>query len=156
MGTPLTEIATGAAKSAASPAAAGTRSPNPTQLAATASASRTRIGILPFSGNAAAHSLETGGRFTTAVFPLHVFSLIGKLTRRPGAVSSDYSPILTAGLAGCSDGCRDAFGVLCGAGLVADDPLPRPTTFQLDLECHTQEGPDYDDETQHEHAFECR
>src|SRR5262245_48452931 len=49
MGTPPTETATGAARSAASPAAAGTRSPNPTQLAAAASASRTRIGILQFS-----------------------------------------------------------------------------------------------------------
>src|SRR5262249_9230916 len=50
MGTPPTETATGAARSAASPAAAGTRSPNPTQLAAAASASRTRIGILHFAG----------------------------------------------------------------------------------------------------------
>jgi len=49
MGTPPTETATGGAKSAASPAAAGTHSPNPTQLAAAASASRTRIGILQFS-----------------------------------------------------------------------------------------------------------
>src|SRR5206468_13117266 len=49
MGTPPTETANGGARSAASPAAAGTRSPNPTQLAAAASASRTRIGILQFS-----------------------------------------------------------------------------------------------------------
>src|SRR5262249_10788602 len=49
MGTPPTETANGGARSAASPAAAGARSPHPTQLAPPPSASRTPNGILQYS-----------------------------------------------------------------------------------------------------------
>src|SRR5262245_47973680 len=61
MGTPPTETANGATRSAASPAAAGTRSPNPTQLVAAASASRTRIGILQFSKPPNDHAQQRRG-----------------------------------------------------------------------------------------------
>src|SRR5207249_233093 len=62
MGTPPTVTANGGARSAASPAAAGARSPNPTQLAAAASASRTRIGILQFSRKGRTLRLSCRGR----------------------------------------------------------------------------------------------